>query len=328
MLRHQPKTRDAFTLVELLVVIAIISTLLGLLLPAVQSAREAARRNTCTNNLKQLGIAIVAVDAKTQKLPGWKNPSPNSANTTRTSGTTVYNNAPSWPVTLLPYIERRDVYEVFQTTVNPVAVTSGVSIELYACPSAPVGGTPQPTVLAYAANCGSAAIAGVTTANLKADGVFQDNTVSRLSLDMISDGDGTASTLAVSEKCGRVVAIPGNSQGSWNVVVTSTTSPTSTPAPAPYNPGFSDTSTPGFGFPSTNPASYVNDSANTANLPSSNHASGVMAMFCDGHTIFLRDSIGSEVYGQLLTSNCPAGTPSTTASSLVGAYILSEGDFK
>lgn len=87
----------AFTLVELLVVIAIIGILIALLRPAVQSAREPARRVQCANNLKQLALALHAYHASVGSFP---------------PGAIVENNL-SWNVFLLPYIEQQNLYDQF-----------------------------------------------------------------------------------------------------------------------------------------------------------------------------------------------------------------------
>jgi len=71
-----------FTLVELLVVIAIIGILVGLLLPAVQAAREAARRMSCSNNIRQVGLAFLNYESAYKKFPpGWGGPAPGGTGT-------------------------------------------------------------------------------------------------------------------------------------------------------------------------------------------------------------------------------------------------------
>jgi prepilin-type N-terminal cleavage/methylation domain-containing protein/prepilin-type processing-associated H-X9-DG protein len=300
--------KSGFTLVELLVVIAIIGTLMGLLLPAVQSAREAGRRNTCSNNLSQMGKAFVSFDGRNGTIPGWRNSIPLA------NGSSI---VVSWPVVIMPNLERRDVYRAWESGTS----TPAPYIDLLVCPSTPPDSNNQPWI-SYVGNCGTGE---VTSQNqFKGNGVLLDTVgtagtvnAARINLDVIGNADGTASTVLMSEKCG----VAATSQGNWNIVnFASTTSG--------FNNGVTTTSTPGFGIPASGspPTRVINQTTATGLYPSSNHPGGVMSVFCDGHTMFLKDSISAQVYAQLLTSNQQALSPQ--ASTLVGSYILNEGDIK
>jgi prepilin-type N-terminal cleavage/methylation domain-containing protein len=116
-----------FTLVELLVVIAIIGILVGLLLPAVQAAREAARRMQCSNNLKQLGLAIHNYESATQMAPR----------------SHVLSNELGWTVAVLPYIEQINLYNQFNqnqgayTQVGKNNPHGLIRMGSFLCPSSP-----------------------------------------------------------------------------------------------------------------------------------------------------------------------------------------------
>jgi len=101
--------RRGFTLVELLVVIAIIGILIALLLPAVQAAREAARRASCSNNIKQLGLALLNYESANQVLPCASVVIVRADLASAGNGCSAYNRQ-SWMVTLLPFIEQTSLY--------------------------------------------------------------------------------------------------------------------------------------------------------------------------------------------------------------------------
>ncbi|PQO44157.1 DUF1559 domain-containing protein [Blastopirellula marina] len=137
MLRNE-RSRSAFTLVELLVVIAIIGVLIALLLPAVQQAREAARRMSCSNNLKQMGLAVHNYHDTYGKIVAGA--FPQSASAPRQRGV-------SWIVRLMPFMEQSNAFDGFvmagdstmQDGNSPnAAFINGLQVAGLNCPSSPL----------------------------------------------------------------------------------------------------------------------------------------------------------------------------------------------
>jgi prepilin-type N-terminal cleavage/methylation domain-containing protein len=141
--------RRAFTLVELLVVIAIIAVLIGLLLPAVQSAREAARRSSCTNNVKNQALAIHNHLSAKGKFPQSR---PYDNNRQRMS----------WTIVVLDYLEGGSLAELYDKSVQwhtGANVTAGrTMVPAFACPSAP--GFPRRPAATVAAGAPPGGLAG------------------------------------------------------------------------------------------------------------------------------------------------------------------------
>lgn len=323
--------RGGFTLIELMVVIAIVATLMGLLLPAVLRARETGRRTTCINNQYQLAFATQRHAESAGTLVGWRNLSPNPANTARTASSIAAANTPSWPVPILPFIERSDVYTIWASA----AVGAAPQINTFLCPSTPpeAPGTPR---LAYVANAGSCGAAALPSAvGSKFDGVLLD-TVPRwngsqfvsdtITLDDISTADGTATTLLFSERSGVTVQ-----PGTWDVCPTTAIQFVYTQGSAGYSPA-SPGPVPAMGVTGSGIAPVINNPLATApgglSQPSSQHPDGVVAAFCDGHTVFLKATIAPQVYAQLITSNNARASAIPRTAWATATYALSDNDYQ
>lgn len=211
-LRGAMKQKQGFTLVELLVVIAIIGVLIALLLPAVQAAREAARRSQCSNNLKQIGLGLHNFHDVNGHFP----PADSRTN----------DNGYKWSVFILPYVEQNNLYETIKTglTIDPKGKVNsgnvcdcnrqnqagGSRIEMYVCPSDTL--PDQKPSSASTRKCGKSnylASGGPGISTNKTGNGFWDR---RLAVFRFRDvTDGLSNTIAVGEVSGDDTgSVPGD----------------------------------------------------------------------------------------------------------------------
>jgi prepilin-type N-terminal cleavage/methylation domain-containing protein/prepilin-type processing-associated H-X9-DG protein len=325
------RTRRAFTLIELLVVIAIIAILIGLLLPAVQKVREAAARMSCSNNLKQLGLALHNYHDANQKFPpgfvstladpGWKMP-PSSCNAF------PQDLGPGWSVFayLLPYIEQDNLYKqinfnalvtdpsndtprrtVVKTFVCPSDLEGRV-VNVTTCGSPPApANTPAP-VGDGASNSYVACLGGGDANNPDPNfgcyeyqpfnGCFHRNSKVRVA----DITDGTSNTVGMGERSSFFVesiwagVVPGA-----EVVYNQTTQP------APFNPALNQ---PCQNWRPASTAVEVHGRLYVPNAPNASpasfhgqHTSGCNFVFMDGSVHFLNSAIQLPVFRALCTRN-------------------------
>jgi prepilin-type N-terminal cleavage/methylation domain-containing protein/prepilin-type processing-associated H-X9-DG protein len=303
------RTRGGFTLIELLVVIAIIAILIGLLLPAVQKVREAAARTQCSNNLKQLGLALHNYHDANQHLPG--NLRPSATGTVRAR----------WVTYLLPYYEGGNLLRNYDQSKNwsdpaNLPVTSQ-RVKVLECPSTPnagrLDGAPETNWAPIVAASDYSSVYGVDPALVQAGLATRsgDGVLSKTNPVRFGDiTDGLSNTLQVTESAGKPnVYQSGKAVGSYP-------NPRANgggwPRPASDIPALFGTSADGTAAPGPAAINATNAVAQTT-YPDpvygvdgtgqvySFHTGGVNALFADGSVRFVRQTVPFATFAAFVT---------------------------
>jgi prepilin-type N-terminal cleavage/methylation domain-containing protein/prepilin-type processing-associated H-X9-DG protein len=316
MLTPKPqRTREAFTLIELLVVIAIIGILIALLLPAVQSAREAARRMQCMNGLKQMALAMANYESQLGALP---------------LGVVSRPVTTGWPghtaqTQLLPFLEegtRLDQYDFdLRNIFAPNRQIIAKQISIYNCPSDPNTGGEQTEVTYGRSNF--VVSFGTDRMVENAGGVHIPGSESRSGIDVSTDGafqidisrelrdftDGTSSSALLSEvRAGpdRVEGGDMDARGLWGIyhmgafAYTHLNTPNTSVGDAMWQ-GSYKRCLEAPGMPCDFSSSSMLDTHHAA--ARSYHPGGVHVAFADGHVSFVTDSIDALAWHALGSIN-------------------------
>jgi prepilin-type N-terminal cleavage/methylation domain-containing protein/prepilin-type processing-associated H-X9-DG protein len=223
---RRKRRTDGFTLIELLVVISIIGLLIALILPAVQAAREAARRVQCTNNLKQIALATLNYEAVWSTLPrgGFlQSPAPGVGLTNPDGSLNVSGNL---FLSILPYLEQKPLYNSINFDVNIFtainATVSANGVGALWCPSDAGVANPQtlpdgnfydpgPFTMYYSSYSGNLGTWGMRPVN---NTLMNGPFVGEDSIPLQSVGDGQSNTIGFGEHTGTI--LPATERGDWH----------------------------------------------------------------------------------------------------------------